>query len=80
MQIKGWYAQVRVDGTPYQILGGGITPAITAANQTAVVITPTRTSFLLNAGPIIVNMTFLSPIEVCISVICDAIIPSSLEF
>lgn len=34
------------------------------ANQTIVAITPTRTSYLLEAGPVIVNMTFLSPIEV----------------
>lgn len=37
------------------------------ATQQALVFTPTRTSFRLQAGPVDVNITFLSPIEVSIS-------------
>lgn len=53
-----------MDGISYQLLGGALSPAIIAAEQISVEITPTRTSYSLNAGPIIVNMTFLSPVEV----------------
>ena len=64
LQILGWNAAIRVDGQPYNLLGipGVLTQA--NANQTNVLFTPTRTSFLFMAGAINVNMTFLSPIEV----------------
>lgn len=64
-KVKGWYASVRVDGVAYQIMGAqGTFPSMPSANQTVVIVTPTRSTYLLNAGPVIVNMTFLSPIEV----------------
>ncbi|KAH8111919.1 DUF1793-domain-containing protein [Phellopilus nigrolimitatus] len=63
LSIIGWYASVRVDGTAYMLLGAQGTPLLSSANQTAVQLTPTRTSYILNAGPVTVNATFLSPIE-----------------
>lgn len=53
---------MRVDGIAYEIIGGD--NSWQSANQTSVIVTPTRSSYLLNAGPVIVNMTFLSPVEV----------------
>ncbi|KAH8111989.1 DUF1793-domain-containing protein [Phellopilus nigrolimitatus] len=63
LAITGWYASVRVDGTAYMLLGDATVPLLINANQTAVQFTPTRTSYILNAGPVSVNATFLSPIE-----------------
>ncbi|KAH8111930.1 DUF1793-domain-containing protein [Phellopilus nigrolimitatus] len=63
LSIIGWYASVRVDGTAYMLLGAQGTPLLSSANQTTVQLTPTRTSYILNAGPVTVNATFLSPIE-----------------
>ena len=68
VKIKTWFAVVRVDGISYEIIGGDV--HWTSANQTSVIVTPTRSSYLLNAGPIIVNMTFLSPVEASASSIC----------
>ena len=58
---------LQVDAKPYVILGTdvNVTKAnVSLAEQLAAVVTPTRSSFLLNAGPIVVNMTFLSSVEV----------------
>ncbi|EJC98580.1 DUF1793-domain-containing protein [Fomitiporia mediterranea MF3/22] len=56
------YASAVVDDKEYRLLGqyfsGENTP-----NQTAVEFTATRTSFLLSAGGVQFNMSFLSPIE-----------------
>lgn len=60
----GWYSVIAVDGKPYRLMGGSF-PPIDAADQVAVVVTPTRTSFLFQAGPVTVNATYLSPVEVC---------------
>ncbi|EJC98578.1 uncharacterized protein FOMMEDRAFT_161396 [Fomitiporia mediterranea MF3/22] len=57
-----WYVSAVVDDKEYRLLGkyfnGENTP-----NQTAVEFTATRTSFLLSAGGVQFNMSFLSPIE-----------------
>ena len=58
---------VRVDGTAYQWLGNG-SPSLQFATSSDVQITPTRTIFTLQAGPMALNVTFLSPIEVSGSV------------
>lgn len=60
---------MRIDGTSYEWLGttteyGG------ATNLTATTITPTRTVFTIQAGPMDLNVTFLSPIEVRLGRIC----------
>ncbi|TDL21981.1 hypothetical protein BD410DRAFT_723660 [Rickenella mellea] len=60
-QIVAWYVAIRVDGVMYNVFGGQNLPHV--ANQTAAIITPTQTSFILQAGPVNVNSTFLSPIE-----------------
>ena len=60
----GWNAGIRVDGQAYNLLGIPGVANYTNANQTNVLFTPTRTSFLFTAGNVNVNMTFLSPIEV----------------
>lgn len=72
----GWYASVVVDGQGYRVMGSpfitNMTEASqTEANQTAVEFTPTRTSLLFTAGPMQINATFLSPIEVCLFFSCS---------
>ena len=54
-----------MDGNPFR-LSGIVTPgpAINESSQVAVTMTPTRTSFLFEAGPVTVNATYLSPVEV----------------
>ena len=59
----GWYSMIAVDGKPYRLMGAN--PQVEAADQVAVIMTPTRTSFLYQAGPVTVNATYLSPVEVC---------------
>jgi hypothetical protein len=56
----GWTGFVRVDGLTYQWMGmtGNMT------NLTSTVITPTRSIFTIQAGAMLLNVTFLSPIEV----------------
>ena len=61
----GWYSIIAVDGKPYRLMGETI--EIEAAEQLAAMMTPTRTSFLFQAGPVTVNATYLSPVEVCYS-------------
>ncbi|EJC98576.1 uncharacterized protein FOMMEDRAFT_170841 [Fomitiporia mediterranea MF3/22] len=57
-----WYASAVVDNKEYRLLGGYFNGENTP-NQTAVEFTATRTSFLLSAGGVQFNMSFLSPIE-----------------
>ena len=64
MQIAGWYCGIMVDGVGVRILGVPIAPPIAAANETAVEFTPTRTSFIMQAGNVTVNATYFSPIQV----------------
>ena len=67
-QILGWAFFVRVDGLTYSFLGseslvpGG--PLNGTVNFTNIVVTPTQTEIAAQAGPMQVNLTFLSPIEV----------------
>ncbi|CCM02776.1 uncharacterized protein FIBRA_04884 [Fibroporia radiculosa] len=58
----GWVGHIRVDGTTYRWLGAA-TYASTTANLTSFEVTPTRTIFNVQAGPMDVTVTFLSPIE-----------------
>ena len=62
----GWYSMIAVDGKPYRLMGGAVRLQIETADQVAVTMTPTRTSFLFQAGPVTVNATYLSPVEVCL--------------
>ncbi|KAI0370619.1 DUF1793-domain-containing protein [Pilatotrama ljubarskyi] len=58
----GWAGKLRVDGQTYSWLGADYVPPF-IANITNVQITPTRSIFVMQAGPINVTVTFLSPIQ-----------------
>jgi hypothetical protein len=64
-QILGWSVLVRVDGLTYSFLGD-VVPSLHngTVNVTNTVMTPTQTVVTARAGPMQVNLTFLSPIEV----------------
>ncbi|KAJ3568846.1 hypothetical protein NP233_g5446 [Leucocoprinus birnbaumii] len=62
-KILGWAGIVRVDGKAYQWLGS---PLGLSGNKTKTVmstITPTKSIFRIEAGPVQFNATFFSPIE-----------------
>lgn len=63
----GWSGKIRVNGTTYQWMGQNGTSI--SANVTNVQITPTRSIFVMQAGPMNVTVTFLSPVEVRISLV-----------
>ncbi|KAF8885613.1 hypothetical protein BD779DRAFT_1673572 [Infundibulicybe gibba] len=59
LERPGWLGYIKIDGVTWEWLG-------TIENATALVkigITPTRTMFTFTAGPMEVEVTFLSPIE-----------------
>lgn len=58
----GWVGHVRIDGTTYKWLGSS--PLANTTNLTAKEITPTRTILTVQAGPMDLTITFLTPIEV----------------
>ncbi len=77
-QQTTWTCLVVVDDVPYRIMGTGLPtgpPNVTLANQIAVAFTATRTSFVLSAGPVSVNVTFLSPVTVFSSFQCIEFTP-----
>lgn len=56
---------VRVDGTSYTIQGNRNNVNYTGVGVTlSTSITPTQTRFTIAAGPVSVNLTYLTPIEV----------------
>ncbi|KAI9067393.1 DUF1793-domain-containing protein [Trametes sanguinea] len=60
--IMGWAGKIRVDNQTYSWMGQDQSPPSTA-NVSNVQVTPTRTIFTMQAGPMNVTITFLSPIE-----------------
>jgi len=59
----GSFTAVIVDNTSYGIQGAYFgTPAMAIAPQLGVVYTPTSTTYMMQAGPMLVNATFLSPV------------------
>ncbi|KAF8168510.1 hypothetical protein B0H34DRAFT_646042 [Crassisporium funariophilum] len=58
-----WIGSVRVDGTYYEWLGNEVNSTTQFAPTIASYITPTRTVFTVEAGPIQFNTTYLSPVE-----------------
>lgn len=58
----GWFIGVRVDNISYMIQGNDNSVNYTAVGNT--VSTPTQTRFIIAAGPVLVNLTYLTPIEV----------------
>ncbi|KAL7281458.1 hypothetical protein ACG7TL_004773 [Trametes sanguinea] len=60
--IMGWSGKIRVDGQTFAWMGADQAPP-NVTNVTNVQLTPTRTIFTMQAGPMNVTITFLSPIE-----------------
>ncbi|KAJ3526138.1 hypothetical protein NMY22_g10284 [Coprinellus aureogranulatus] len=56
-----WTGYVRVDGQVWQWLGNDTT--IQPATATGTYLTATRTTFTMDAGPMALNVSFLSPVE-----------------
>ncbi|TFY76685.1 hypothetical protein EWM64_g7329 [Hericium alpestre] len=61
-QILGWQGYVRVDDITYSFLGDFPDNQI-VTNISRTIITPTRTTWTMPAGPMEINVTFFSPIE-----------------
>ncbi|KAJ7347211.1 hypothetical protein DFH08DRAFT_808969 [Mycena albidolilacea] len=59
--VLGWAGYIKVDGMAYHWLGQPI-PG-NASTWLATTVTPTRTILTVQAGPMRLNVTFLSPIE-----------------
>ncbi|KAJ7064034.1 DUF1793-domain-containing protein [Mycena amicta] len=59
--IDGWAGYIRVDGVAYHWLGNPVPGQ--ASSWRGTTITPTRTILNVQAGPMQLNVTFLSPIE-----------------
>ena len=57
----GWTGLIRVDGTAYTWMGNP-SPLPEVVNQTSFEYTATRSIFSLVAGPVNLNVTFLSPV------------------
>ena len=62
----GWAGKIRIDGATYGWMGNDNIPS-NHSNITNVQITPTRSIYTMEAGPMNFSITFLSPIEVRIS-------------
>ena len=63
-----------MDGTTYRWMGNDASGVSGNANVTNIQITPTRSIFVMQAGPMNITITFLSPVEVRGSVLmnnCD---------
>jgi len=62
--ITAWAGLVRVDNATYEWMGfpSQRTSGIQTVNQTAFSYTATRSNFVLSAGPVELNVTFLSPV------------------
>ncbi|KAJ6567991.1 hypothetical protein DFH09DRAFT_1155589 [Mycena vulgaris] len=58
--ILGWAGYIKVDGLTWQWLGN---PGGNASTWISTEITPTRTIMTVQAGPMLLNVTFLSPVE-----------------
>ncbi|KAM5545433.1 hypothetical protein V8D89_000471 [Ganoderma adspersum] len=54
---------IRVNGTTYKWLGNDPAASNTSAKVTNIQISPTRSIFVMEAGPMNVTVTFLSPVE-----------------
>lgn len=65
-QLSGRTALLRIDGVTHSIFGQ--LALSNRSNVTGSFITPTRTIFTLDVGPVEVSVTFLSPIEVRVEV------------
>ncbi|KAH9942534.1 uncharacterized protein BXZ73DRAFT_41320 [Epithele typhae] len=57
----GWRGKVRIDGTMYTWMGRDLDSP--SANITSVQVTPTRSIYTMQVGPMTLTITFLSPLE-----------------
>ena len=62
--LVAWAGMIRVNGTTYKWMGNDPASNKTSAKVTNIQITPTRSIFVMEAGPMNVTVTFLSPVEV----------------
>ncbi|KZT68277.1 hypothetical protein DAEQUDRAFT_337507 [Daedalea quercina L-15889] len=65
-QILGWICYIRVDGKTYTLFGNNNLASsynISAGTVLETELTPTRTIQVIEAGPMNVTLTFLSPID-----------------
>ena len=60
----GWQGIVMVDGVSYSWMGDDVVTQQNISRVTNIQITPTRTIYVMSAGPLNLTVTFLSPIEV----------------
>ncbi|KAM5540219.1 hypothetical protein V8D89_006038 [Ganoderma adspersum] len=58
-----WAGRIRVDGTTYQWMGSDPSGISGNTNVTNIQITPTRSIFVMQAGPMNITITFLSPVK-----------------
>ncbi|CCM04857.1 uncharacterized protein FIBRA_07050 [Fibroporia radiculosa] len=64
VDFTDWLGRIRVDGTTYQWLGDSKTNQnVTIARLVSTTITPTQTIQIIEAGPMNMTVTFLSPVE-----------------
>ncbi|OZJ04999.1 hypothetical protein BZG36_02117 [Bifiguratus adelaidae] len=65
-QIKGWGANAGVDNQSYPIMGNpgqGMIGVTANTVQISLTVTPITSVYVLQAGPVAVTITFLSPVE-----------------
>ncbi|THV01316.1 hypothetical protein K435DRAFT_853870 [Dendrothele bispora CBS 962.96] len=62
-QTMGWCGMAHIDNTVYQWLGLPTDSAIIIPSIKTSTITPTQTIFELEAGPMLLNISFFNPIE-----------------
>jgi hypothetical protein len=65
----GWFGSVRVDNHTFAWLGSTVITGDSEVENTileSAIVTPTRSNFMILAGPVRLNVTFLNPIEVCL--------------
>lgn len=65
-QNLGWVGYIRIDSQTYRWLGEQASSdnVTQPCNLTSRQVTPTSSIFIMQAGPMTLNVTFLSPIEV----------------
>ena len=63
-QNLGWTGIIKVDAKTYAFLGDATDPEFGLASEISVEFTATQTIFIFQAGPVDLNVSFLSPITV----------------
>lgn len=63
----GWAGYIRVDGATYTFLGDPVVAGAESAVQKSLEFTSTQSIFVMTAGPVDINVNFLSPVETSLS-------------